>query len=119
LDDSNIPSKLQKKIVITYYTFHALGLKIIPSACEMTFCSAKFQCMGTENANFSFTCMETYFHNENSLEIVGESWVRPVYSFYAYFLQSWTTFSLLFRFTVDYFLLWVTHQNQYILPSHH
>lgn len=82
--------------LLAHFLSNTYWLAQLPSPCEMKFCSAKFRYMVSENANSSFTCTETYSHNENSLEIVGESWVRPVCTSYAYFLQSWTTFSLLF-----------------------
>lgn len=67
-----------------YFLSNTLWLAKFTSV-EKQWCLAKFQYMGTENASFSFTCMETYSHNENILELVGESWIRSAYTFCTYF----------------------------------
>lgn len=50
--------------LLAHFLSNTYWLAQLPSPCEMKFCSAKFQYMGTENENFNFTCMETFLQWE-------------------------------------------------------
>lgn len=79
-----------------YFLSNTYQLAQVPSPFEMKFCSAKASVYGHRECKLPFICLETYSHNENSLESVGESSVRPVYTFNAYFFIVLNNISSLF-----------------------
>lgn len=82
--------------ILAYFLSNTYRLAQVPSPFEMKFCSAKASVYGHRDCKLPFNCLETYSHNENSLESVGESSVRPVYTFNAYFFIVLNNISSLF-----------------------